>query len=233
MRRAPRGQRIRRWSRATTAARGGGTCGCRGSGRRRSLSSDALFGPLFVPGPLRDAVSGEAWLRAMLEAERALAVASAASGVLSREDADAIAAACDASRYDLARIAEEARAVANPAEPLVRALRDASGVERAHFGATSQDVVDTAAMLVARAARALVVEAVDGAARASAALAAEHRGTVMAGRTLLQQAVPTTFGLKAAGWLVALVGARRRLLAVELPAQLGGAAGTLALLGDR
>jgi 3-carboxy-cis,cis-muconate cycloisomerase len=197
------------------------------------LSSDALFGPLFVPGRLRDAVSGQSWLRAMLEAERALAVASARADVLSADEADSIAAACVASRYDLARIAEEGRRVGNPAEPLVRALRKESGVERTHFGATSQDVVDTAAMLVARDARELVVEELDGAAHACAELARDHRGTPMAGRTLLQQAVPTTFGLKAAGWLVGVLDARRRLLAVELPAQLGGAAGTLALFGRR
>jgi 3-carboxy-cis,cis-muconate cycloisomerase len=123
--------------------------------------------------------------------------------------------------------------VGNPAEPLARALRNASGVERAHWGATSQDIVDTAAMLVARNARALIVQELEGLASACADLADAHRRTVMAARTLLQQAVPTTFGLKAAGWLVGVVEARRRLLAVELQAQLGGAAGTLALLGER
>ena len=197
------------------------------------MSSDALFGPLFVPGPLRDAVSGEAWLRAMLEAERALAVASARADLLSEDEADSIAAACVASRYDLARIAEEGRRVGNPAEPLVRALREESGVERTHFGATSQDVLDTAAMLVARDARVLVVDELEGAAHACAELARDHRSTPIAGRTLLQQAVPTTFGVKAAGWLVGVLDARRRLLAVELPAQLGGAAGTLSLFGKR
>jgi 3-carboxy-cis,cis-muconate cycloisomerase len=197
------------------------------------LSSDGLFAPLSVPDALRDAVSGRAWLAAMLEAERALAVASARADVLAEDEADSIAAACVPSRYDLRRLAEEGRRAGNPAEPLVRALREASGVERTHFGATSQDVLDTAAMLVARDARALIAEALDGAARASADLAREHRATPMAGRTLLQQAVPTTFGLKAAGWLVALLAARRRLLAVELQAQLGGAAGTLALFGKR
>jgi 3-carboxy-cis,cis-muconate cycloisomerase len=115
----------------------------------------------------------------------------------------------------------------------VRALRERSGVADAHRGATSQDILDTAAMLVARNARALVVGELDAAARACAGLAGAHRGTVMAARTLLQQAVPTTFGLKAATWLAGLLHARRTLLGVELPAQLGGAGGTLALLGDR
>jgi 3-carboxy-cis,cis-muconate cycloisomerase len=197
------------------------------------LSSDELFAAIFVPDELRRAVSGRAWLQAMLDAERALARAEARAGVLSDEEADGIAAACDVARYDVARIAVEARTAGNPAEPLARVLREASGVERAHWGATSQDVLDTAAMLVARDARALIETELQGLARACATLADEHRGTVMAARTLLQQAVPTTFGLKSAGWLVGVLDARRRLLALELPAQLGGAAGTLALLGDR
>lgn len=197
------------------------------------MPSDELFGPLFVPDALRQAVNGRAWLQAMLDAERALAAAEARAGVIPREDAEAIAAACDAARYDLAQLAVDGRAAGNPAEPLARALRDASGVERAHWGATSQDVVDTAAMLVAREARTLIVTELDGVADACAALADGHRRTVMAARTLLRQAVPTTLGLKAAGWLVGVLEARRRLLAVELQAQLGGAAGTLALLGDR
>jgi 3-carboxy-cis,cis-muconate cycloisomerase len=100
-------------------------------------------------------------------------------------------------------------------------------VPGAHERATSQDILDTAAMLVARAARALVLDDLDGAAASCAGLADAHRSTPIAGRTLLQQAVPTTFGLKAAGWLVALVDARRRLAGVPLPAQLGGPAGTL------
>jgi 3-carboxy-cis,cis-muconate cycloisomerase len=197
------------------------------------LPSDELFAPLFVPDALREAVSGEAWLRRMLDAERALALALAGAGVIPGEEADAVAAACDASRFDLASIAVEGRRAGNPAEPLARALRVESGVERAHWGATSQDIVDTAAMLVARDARALIFEELDGLARACAALAEEHRGTVMAARTLLRQAVPTTFGLKAAGWLVGVLESWERLRTVELQAQLGGAGGTLALLGDR
>ncbi len=103
-----------------------------------------------------------------------------------------------------------------------------------HQGATSQDVVDTAAMLVARVALDLILVDLRGAADAAAALAAGHRDTPMPGRTLLQQAVPTTFGLKAAGWMVALDAAADRLSAVRetrLAVQLGGAAGTLASLG--
>src|SRR4051812_46827771 len=153
----------------------------------------------------------------MVEAEVALARASGKEDV-----AEAIAAA---GPFDAAEIMREGRAVANPAEPLVRRLREVS--EAAHEGATSQDIVDTALMLVARRARAVILAQTDGVAAACAQFADEHRGTVMAARTLLQQAVPTTFGLKAAVWLSGVVEARRRLVAVELAAQLGGAAGTL------
>ena len=104
-----------------------------------------------------------------------------------------------------------------------------------HRGATSQDIVDTAAMLVAQRSLTLVLADADRVAAAAASLAREHRDTPMAARTLLQHAVPTTFGLKASGWLAAAVEARFRLAEVartRLAAQLGGAAGTLAAFGD-
>jgi 3-carboxy-cis,cis-muconate cycloisomerase len=194
------------------------------------------FAGIFVPTALRDAVSDEAWLSAMLDAERALANAESLVGVIPAAAAAAIAERCQPDRYDLAAIEEQGRAVANPAEPLVRALREQVGGDEAryvHFGATSQDVVDTAAMLVARAAIELVSAELDGVAAACARLAEEHRDTPLAARTVLQQAVPTTFGAKAAGWLVAVVEARDGLRALRFPAQLGGAAGTLAPLGAR
>ncbi len=195
------------------------------------------FSAIFVPDELADAVSDRAWLAAMLEAERALARAECAAGLLTDESAAAVAAACDASLYDAEELAVEGRATGNPAEPLVRALRARVGEQHSaavHRGATSQDIVDSAAMLVAQRAAGLVDRELAGAADECARLAVEHRHTVLAARTLLQQAVPTTFGLKAAGWLVGLVETRARLAAVaaSLPAQLGGAAGTLAALGD-
>ncbi len=197
------------------------------------------FSAIFVPEALRDAVSDRAWLLGMLEAENALAKAGAAVGLVPEGAASRIAEACRAELYDTARLADDGRAVGNPAEPLVRELRNAVGDEAAdyvHFGATSQDIVDTAAMLVSRRAVALVVAELDRLADGCAALARDHRSTPLAARTLLQQAVPTTFGLKAAGWLVAVLEARRRLVAVRderLAAQLGGAAGTLAAVGDK
>ena len=197
------------------------------------------FDALFVPAELRQAVSGRSWLEAMLETERALAAAGASVGLVPDSSAQAIAAACaDAEGYSWDELLGEGRAVGNPAEPLVRALRARVGDEHerfVHLGATSQDVLDTAAMLVSRNAVALVLGHADAAADACAALAREHRSTPMAARTLLQQAVPTTFGLVAAGWLVALLDALRRMADVAetgLAVQLGGAAGTLSALGD-
>jgi 3-carboxy-cis,cis-muconate cycloisomerase len=196
------------------------------------------FGPLFVPPALLDAVSGRAWLEGMLEAERALATAEAAAGVIPAEAAVAIAERCDPDLYDFDELLEQGRAVGNPAEPLVRALRKAVGGDAAgyvHHGATSQDVMDTASMLVARGALDLVLEDLAAVESRLAELAEAHRSTPMVARTLLQHALPTTFGFKAAGWLVALQEARERLLVVRddrLAAELGGAAGTLAALGE-
>jgi 3-carboxy-cis,cis-muconate cycloisomerase len=197
------------------------------------------FAPLFVPEELRDAVSGRAWLAAMLEAERALASAGAAAGVVPAEAAAAIADACSVDAFDWEWLLDEGRTVGNPAEPLVRALveRVAKDAGRfVHLGATSQDIVDTAAMLVARGALDIVLQDLARVADACASLARAHRDAPMAGRTMLQHAVPTTFGLKAAGWLVAVLDARAQLADVRergLAAQLGGAAGTLSALGDR
>jgi 3-carboxy-cis,cis-muconate cycloisomerase len=188
------------------------------------------FEALFVPPAFRDAVSDEAWLRALLETERALAAAQAKVGVISQEAAAAVVAACT-EHFDAAALAEAGRRSGNPVEPLVRALREHA--EFVHWGATTQDILDTAAALVARDATTLIAAELDGVAGACAELADRHRSTVMAARTLLQQAVPTTFGLKAAGWLVGTLHARERIVAVRLPAQLGGAGGTLAALGDR
>ena len=182
------------------------------------------FDALFVPQPLREAVSDRAWVTAMLEAERALAAAEERLGLVPAGTAAAIAAA---GPFDPDELAQEGRRVGNPVEPLVRRLP-----EHAHHGATSQDILDTAAMLVARDALELVGAELNGLARACLTLAERHRDTVMAGRTLLQQATPITFGVKAAQWLVAVIAAREGLR-LSLPAQLGGASGTLAALGDR
>jgi 3-carboxy-cis,cis-muconate cycloisomerase len=206
-----------------------------------SESSEDLFGPIFIPVEFREAVSGGAWLEAMLEAEAALARAEARVGLIPAEAAETIAGCCDAGRFDPEEIGGGGRSAGNPAVPLVRALTEAvaevseDAARYVHKGATSQDIMDTAAMLVARRTLDLILTEVEGVAAACARLADTHHTTVMAGRTLLQQALPTTFGLKTAGWLVSVLEVRRRLLSVrerELAVQLGGAAGTLASLGD-
>ena len=193
------------------------------------------FSELFVPDAVREATSGRAWLQAMLDTELALAGAEAEAGLIPGEAAEAIAAACDAGAVDPAAIAREGRSSGNPVVPLVAALRSKLDDEAAgfvHHGATSQDVMDTAGMLVASRTLELIDADLNGVAAACARLAEEHRGTLMAGRTLLQQALPTTFGLKAAGWLDSVVSARERLGALSLAVQLGGAAGTLGSLGS-
>jgi 3-carboxy-cis,cis-muconate cycloisomerase len=184
------------------------------------MISGGGFSAVFVPDDLAAAVADDSWVAAMLEAEAALASAQAAEGVISAEAAAAVAAACR-GEFDLAG----AREAANPVVPLARELRERA--PEAHRGATSQDILDTAAMLVARRARVLILDELDGVVAACAGLADEHRATVMAGRTLMQQAQPITFGLKAAGWMSGVASARANLRDVELAAQLGGPVGTL------
>jgi 3-carboxy-cis,cis-muconate cycloisomerase len=192
---------------------------------------------MFTTPAMQEAVSDESWLQAMLDAEAALARAEAQAGLIPPSAAVAIAAACTADRFDLDEIGGAGVAAGNPVVPLVEALRAAVAGEASnyvHHGATSQDILDTATMLIVRSALDLLDEDLHGVAAACAELADQHRATVMSGRTLLQQAVPITFGLKAAGWLTATLEARTRLAelrAARLAVQLGGAAGTLAAMG--
>jgi 3-carboxy-cis,cis-muconate cycloisomerase len=185
-----------------------------------------------------DAVGDRAWFAAMLDVEAALAHASASAGVIPIEAADRIAGCCTVDRFDLTAVLRDGREAGNPAEPLVRALRHVVGGEAAryvHAGATSQDILDTAAMLVVRRTLGILDEDLAAVASSLAALAVEHRRTVMVGRTLLQQAVPITFGLTAAQWLAGVSRARaalRRLPDTVLAVQLGGAAGTLGPFGE-
>jgi 3-carboxy-cis,cis-muconate cycloisomerase len=197
-----------------------------------------LFDGVLAHGRVAAEASDRAWLQAMLDVEAALARAQARAGLLSDDDARAIAAACDAGRYDAAAIGAEAANTGNPVVPLVSALTDAvegPAAGHVHRGATSQDILDSAAMLVAQRALGPLIDDLDAAAGAAARLAGEHRDTVIAGRTLLQQALPVSFGLKAATWLTGLDEVAARLDEVRrtrLAVQFGGAAGTLASLGD-
>jgi 3-carboxy-cis,cis-muconate cycloisomerase len=196
-----------------------------------------LFDAVLARGPVRSTVDDEAWLRALLEVEAALAVALAGAGVIPPGAGPAIAEVCGSIRLSVSALGAAAAASGNPVVPLVRELRAALPADLAgsvHLGATSQDILDSAAMLLAHRALGQLLADLAAAADLAAELAAAHRDTPMAGRTLLQQALPTTFGLKAATWMVGLDAAGARLAAVRagLPAQFGGATGTWAGLGS-
>ncbi|MEV6615891.1 3-carboxy-cis,cis-muconate cycloisomerase [Streptomyces sp. NPDC051051] len=195
--------------------------------------SDAgLLAPGWTGSPAASATSDAAYLRALLDAEAALTRAQAALGLAPAAAGRAVTEAA-AGAFDVRSLAARARSGGNPVIPLVADLTAAVGTEHGpyvHRGATSQDIMDTATMLVAVRALEAVLADLDRTQRALARLAAEHRDTPLPGRTLTQHAVPTTFGLKAAGWRSLVLDARDRMSAVRdsLPAQLGGAAGTLA-----
>ncbi|MET9885301.1 3-carboxy-cis,cis-muconate cycloisomerase [Streptomyces sp. NPDC006430] len=211
------------------------------SGAAQDALTDAgLLSPVRAGTPAEEAVSDLAWLQAMLDAEAALARAQAGLGTLPKEAADTITRAARAEHLDLRALALAARETANPVVGLVQALtrvvaeqdtRGTGAAEYVHRGSTSQDILDTGAMLVAARTLTLIRGDLARTADALARLAGAHRDTAMAGRTLALQAVPTTFGLKAAGWRHLVLDADLRLARVldgGLPVSLGGAAGTLA-----
>jgi 3-carboxy-cis,cis-muconate cycloisomerase len=194
-----------------------------------------LFAGIFGRGGVD--TGDEAWLQAMLDTEAALARALERAGLAEPGAGAAVTTAAQADAFDAAELGRKAALTGNPVPALVRELSGivppgAAGA--VHRGATSQDIIDTAAMLLVREALSAVAADLSAAASAAAALAVAHRDTVMIGRTLLQQAVPITFGLVAAGWLTGLDDAREALARVRagrLAVQFGGAAGTLASLG--
>ncbi|GAA2213590.1 hypothetical protein GCM10009850_090530 [Nonomuraea monospora] len=204
------------------------------SGQVALAGAGADLGLLSPMRGAAEATGDLAVLQAMLDAEAALTRAQAALGLAPAEAADAVSsAAARAEAFDLPGLVARARSGGNPVIPLVQDLRDAVGLphgEYVHRGATSQDILDTALMLVAHRTLAPVLADLDRVIDGLTALASAHRDTPMAARTLTQQAVPTTFGLKAAGWRKLATDARTRLTTAHttLPAQLGGAAGTLA-----
>src|SRR5712692_445520 len=196
--------------------------------------SDLLFS---TPG-MAAAFSPEAHVRGMLAFEAALARAEARAGIIPQEAATVITANCREELFDVAALYREAAVAGTPAIPLVRMLTarvEGDAQKFVHWGATSQDAIDTALMLQMRDGLDLLVDGLLGVCAACATLTGQHRHTLMAGRTLLQQALPVTFGLKAARWLalaVRQVYALRERRGRTLAVQLGGAAGTLASLGD-
>ncbi|WP_405674169.1 3-carboxy-cis,cis-muconate cycloisomerase [Streptomyces canus] len=192
-----------------------------------------LLAPGWAGSPAASATSEGAYLQALLDAEAALTRVQARLGLAPERAAEAVTEAAHADRFDVRSLAERARGGGNPVIPLVADLTETVGEAYGpyvHRGATSQDILDTATMLVAARTLDLLLADLHRVQRALTRLAAEHRDTAMPGRTLTQHAVPTTFGLKAAGWRALVLDARDRVAAVRdsLPAQLGGAAGTLA-----
>ncbi|WP_019926829.1 3-carboxy-cis,cis-muconate cycloisomerase [Nocardia sp. BMG111209] len=197
-----------------------------------------LFDGVLAAGPVAAAVDDRAWVQAMLDFESALAHAEADAELIPAAAAAEIGNHCRAELYDIGELGARATGIGNPAGPLVRALTERVGGAAAgyvHLGATSQDVMDTAAMLVTDRALAVLDEDLRAVAARLAELAETHTATVLAGRSLLQQATPVTFGFTAAGWLGGILAGRDRLTAVRaerLAVQFGGAVGTLAALGD-
>ena len=202
----------------------------------------SLLGPLFSSARMRALFDDRARLQRMLDVEAALARAEGALGIIPASAVEPIARACRAALYDLTKLGEAAVAAGNVAIPLVKALTaevaksDPDAARYVHWAATSQDIMDTALVLELRAAVAALVDDIDRAVDAFATLASRHRHTPAVARTWLQHALPMPFGLKLANYAAALARSRERLTRLPhdaLVLQFGGAAGTLAALGNR
>jgi 3-carboxy-cis,cis-muconate cycloisomerase len=207
-----------------------------------STSLSPLLAPMLSSPAMRAVCDDAACLQNMLDFEAALARAEAAVGVIPTGAAEPIAKACTATSFDLAALGEAATRSGNLAIPLVKALTanvakaDSEAARYVHWGATSQDVIDTAAMLTLRRAVDVLLGDLNRAIAGFARLARQHRDTAVVARTWLQHALPMPFGLKLAEYGSALARSRSRLNRVReesLALQLGGAAGTLAALGDK
>ena len=193
---------------------------------------DALDEPLFGDSDAAACFSGDARLQRMLDVEAALAESQAALGLIPAAAASRIRGCARADLYDHRAIARDAAQDGNLAIPLIRQLtrevatQDPAAARYVHWGATSQDIIDTALVLQLGAAVPIVLDRLAQAMAAAAALARQQIDTIMPGRTWLQQATPITFGLKAAGWLDALVRSHTRIASAWTEArvlQFGGA----------
>ncbi len=206
-----------------------------------TLTTSQLMTPLYASASMRAIMSDRARLQRMLDFEAALARAEAAVGVITATSAAAIGDACDAALYDIASLVEAQAPSGNITVAVVDALtqqvatRDQAAANFVHWGATSQDVVDTALVLELRAAIDALVADLDAAIKGFTTLAGRHRRTLSVARTMMQHALPVPFGLKLAGYAAALARSRERLARLRREAlvlQFGGAAGTLAALGE-
>jgi 3-carboxy-cis,cis-muconate cycloisomerase len=207
-----------------------------------STAISPLFAPLLSSAAMRAVCDDATTIQHMLDFEAALARAEAATGVIPASAVEPIAKACKTESFDIAALAEAATRSGNLAIPLVKALTanvakaDAEAARYVHWGATSQDVIDTAAMLSLRAGIDALLVDLDRAIAGFAALARKHRNTAVVARTWLQHALPMPFGLKLAEYAAALHRSKLRLKRLgeeTLALQFGGAAGTLAALGDK
>jgi 3-carboxy-cis,cis-muconate cycloisomerase len=201
-----------------------------------------LLDGLFRSEEIERWLSERTCLQGMLSFESALAKAESHAGVIPPAAVEAISQQCKAPLFDLDALARAAKSSGNAAIPLVKALtalvakNNAEAARYVHWGATSQDVIDTGLILQLRGALAHVAVDLDQLAKGLAELAAKHRSTVMVGRTWMQHALPTTFGAKVAGWLDAIDRHRERLHETQarcLVLQFGGAVGTLAALNEK
>lgn len=201
-----------------------------------------LLDPLFRSPAVDNLFTDRATLQGMLDFEAALARAEARIGVIPAAASAAIATKCRAELFDAAALAQEAARAGNIAIPLVKHLtalvakKDKHGAHFVHWGATSQDAIDTGRVLQLRQALDLIARDLDSLAQPLGALAQKHRATLIVGRTWMQHALPTTLGVKMAGWLDAIVRHRARLAETRkrcMVLQFGGAVGTLAALGNR
>ena len=204
-----------------------------------STLDSKVFGTLFGDAEISQALTDEAYVRALVEVETALARAEARVDVIPQAAVNQIANAADPNKIDLEALAKGTARSGFPIIALVQEIRKAVGSEAAsyvHWGATTQDIMDTACVLQLRAAIKLYKERLKKLARHLSELADRHRVTVLAGRTHGQQALPVSFGLKVATWLAPLIRHAERLDEISprlLVVQFGGAAGTLAALGDK
>ena len=207
-----------------------------------STSLSPLLAPMLSSPAMRAICDDTTYLQYMLDFEAALARAEAAVGTIPTSAGKVISAGCKAKNLDSAALANAASKAGNLAIPLVKALTayigkaDSDASRYVHWGATSQDVIDTATMLQLKAATNALLNDVDRAIKAFATLAVTHRQTAMVARTWLQHALPMPFGLKLAEYATALHRSRARLKRLQtesIALQFGGAAGTLAALGDK
>ena len=198
-----------------------------------------LLDGLFRSEEVEKWLSDRTCLQAMLSFESALAKAEAHAGVIPKSAVQAISQQCKAPLFDLDALSRAAKSSGNTAIPVVKALtalvakNNAEAAGYVHWGATSQDVIDTGLILQLCGALTCIAADIDKLAHALAELATEHRSTVMVGRTWMQHASPTTFGAKVAGWLDAIDRHRARLRETQarcLVLQFGGAVGTHAAL---